>query len=102
MEVLTVDGAFANVPGAGLRGLLIALALKPGHVVPKATLVGWIWDEHPPTDATNAFSTAILVIAEPVMRPPSAPPPTRPRHGAHADAGRSRPLTVPLMANLSG
>ena len=79
-EVLTDDSAFANVPGARLRGLLIAIALKPGHVVPKATVVDWIWGEHPPADATNAFSTAILVIAELVMRPPSAPPLTRPRH----------------------
>jgi predicted ATPase/DNA-binding SARP family transcriptional activator len=54
-EVRTDDGAFADVPGARLRGLLIALALKPGHVVPKATLVDWIWGEHPPTDATNAL-----------------------------------------------
>ncbi|ONI88923.1 AfsR family transcriptional regulator [Saccharothrix sp. ALI-22-I] len=54
-EVRTDDGAFADVPGARLRGLLIALALKPGHVVPKATLVDWIWGEHPPADAANAL-----------------------------------------------
>ena len=49
------DGVFADVPGARLRGLLIALALNPGRVVPKATLVDWIWGEHPPADATNAL-----------------------------------------------
>src|SRR5205807_1854958 len=54
-EVRTDDGAFVDVPGARLRGLLIALALEPGHAVPKATLVGWIWGEHPPADATNAL-----------------------------------------------
>jgi DNA-binding SARP family transcriptional activator len=42
-EVHTDDGVVADVPGARLRGLLIALALEPGHVVPKATLVDWIW-----------------------------------------------------------
>jgi hypothetical protein len=36
------DGVVADVPGARLRGLLIALALEPGRVVPKATLVDWI------------------------------------------------------------
>ncbi|MDH6461856.1 putative ATPase/DNA-binding SARP family transcriptional activator [Micromonospora sp. A200] len=54
-EVRTDDGALADVPGARLRGLLIALALEPGRVVPKATLVDWIWGEHPPADATNAL-----------------------------------------------
>ena len=47
-EVRTDDGASADVPGPRLRGLLIALALEPGRVVPKATLVDWIWGEHPP------------------------------------------------------
>ncbi|MDR2984994.1 MAG: winged helix-turn-helix domain-containing protein, partial [Nocardiopsaceae bacterium] len=54
-EVHTDDGAFAEVPGARLRGLLTALALEPGHVVPKATLVDWIWGERPPSDAANAL-----------------------------------------------
>ncbi len=54
-EVRTDDGAFADVPGARLRGLLIALALEPGRVIPKATLVDWIWGEQPPADATNAL-----------------------------------------------
>ncbi|MFC7549159.1 BTAD domain-containing putative transcriptional regulator [Plantactinospora sp. GCM10030261] len=54
-EVRTDDGSPANVPGARLRGLLVALALDPGRVVPKATLVDWIWGEQPPADATNAL-----------------------------------------------
>ena len=53
-EVRADDGVAADVPGARLRGLLIALALEPGRVVPKATLVDWIWGENPPADAANA------------------------------------------------
>ncbi|WP_432993573.1 BTAD domain-containing putative transcriptional regulator [Dactylosporangium sp. CA-233914] len=54
-EVRTADGIPADVPGARLRALLIALALEPGRVVPKATLVDWIWGENPPSDAANAL-----------------------------------------------
>ncbi len=54
-EVRTNDGILADVPGARLRALLIALALEPGRVVPKATLVDWIWGENPPADAANAL-----------------------------------------------
>ncbi|MEV0442327.1 BTAD domain-containing putative transcriptional regulator [Streptomyces spectabilis] len=59
LEVRTDDGVAADVPGARLRGLLTALALKPGHVVPKASLVDWIWGEHPPADATNALQRLV-------------------------------------------
>ena len=58
-EVRADDGVLTDVPGARLRGLLIALALKSGHAVPKATLVDWIWGEHPPTDATNALQRLV-------------------------------------------
>ncbi|MEJ3749782.1 BTAD domain-containing putative transcriptional regulator [Actinomycetes bacterium KLBMP 9797] len=58
-EVRTDDGVLADVPGARLRGLLIALALEPGRVVPKATLVDWIWGERPPADATNALQRLV-------------------------------------------
>src|SRR6266487_4335768 len=54
-EVRTDDGVLADVPGARLRALLVALALEPGHVVPRATLVDWIWGERPPSDAANAL-----------------------------------------------
>ncbi|WP_367133954.1 BTAD domain-containing putative transcriptional regulator [Saccharothrix sp. HUAS TT1] len=54
-EVHLDDGAPAGVPGARLRALLVALALEPGRVVPKAALVDWIWGEHPPSDAANAL-----------------------------------------------
>jgi predicted ATPase/DNA-binding SARP family transcriptional activator len=58
-EVRTDEGVLADVPGARLRGLLIALALEPGHVVGKATLVDWIWGEHPPADASNALQRLV-------------------------------------------
>ncbi len=58
-EVRTDDGVVADVPGARLRALLIALALEPGHLVPKATLVDWIWGEHPPSDAANALQRLV-------------------------------------------
>jgi predicted ATPase/DNA-binding SARP family transcriptional activator len=58
-EVRTDDGVLADVPGARLRGLLIALALEPGHVVPKTALVDWIWGEQPPADATNALQRLV-------------------------------------------
>lgn len=58
-EVRADDGGLADVPGARLRGLLIALALRPGQVVPKASLIDWIWGEHPPADATNALQRLV-------------------------------------------
>src|ERR1700722_12099602 len=58
-EVQTDDGVLADVPGARLRGLLIALALEPGHAVPKATLVDWIWGERPPSEAANALQRLV-------------------------------------------
>ncbi|MEU4437457.1 BTAD domain-containing putative transcriptional regulator [Micromonospora chalcea] len=57
---VTLDGGVpADVPGARLRGLLAALALQPGRVVPKATLVDWIWGEQPPADAANALQRLV-------------------------------------------
>jgi predicted ATPase/DNA-binding SARP family transcriptional activator len=58
-EVRADDGVLADVPGARLRALLIALALEPGHVVGKATLVDWIWGENPPADAANALQRLV-------------------------------------------
>ncbi|GIF75277.1 BTAD domain-containing putative transcriptional regulator [Asanoa siamensis] len=54
-EVELDDGTLADVPGARLRALLIALALEPGRVVSKGALVDWIWGENPPADAANAL-----------------------------------------------
>jgi predicted ATPase/DNA-binding SARP family transcriptional activator len=58
-EVRADDGVVADLPGARLRALLIALALEPGRVVPKATLVDWIWGERPPADAANALQRLV-------------------------------------------
>ncbi len=58
-EVRADDGVLADVPGARLRALLIALALDPGHAVPKATLIDWIWGEQPPADAANALQRLV-------------------------------------------
>ncbi|MGK8522110.1 BTAD domain-containing putative transcriptional regulator [Nocardia asteroides] len=58
-EMRANDGVPADVPGARLRGLLIALALEPGRAVPKATLIDWIWGEHPPSDAANALQQLV-------------------------------------------
>ena len=58
-EVRTDDGVLADVPGARLRGLLVALALQPGHAVPKATLIDWIWGERPPSGAANALQRLV-------------------------------------------
>ena len=54
-EVRTDDGGLADVPGARLRALLIALALGPGRVIPKSILIDWIWGENPPADVANAL-----------------------------------------------
>ncbi len=58
-EVRSEDGSFVDVPGPRLRALLIALALRPGHAVPKAPLVDWIWGARPPADATNALQRLV-------------------------------------------
>ena len=59
IEVRTDAGVLVDVPGARLRGLLIALALGPGRVVSKAALVDWIWGERPPADAANALQRLV-------------------------------------------
>ncbi|MFI1563173.1 BTAD domain-containing putative transcriptional regulator, partial [Streptomyces sp. NPDC020490] len=59
LEVRADGGASVDVPGVRLRGLLAALALRPGQVVPRTSLVDWIWGEHPPADATNALQRLV-------------------------------------------
>ncbi|WP_369373113.1 BTAD domain-containing putative transcriptional regulator [Promicromonospora sp. Populi] len=58
-EVRLDDGIAVDLPGTRLRTLLVALALNPGRVVPKATLVDWIWGEHPPAEAANALQRLV-------------------------------------------
>jgi predicted ATPase/DNA-binding SARP family transcriptional activator len=59
LEVRSDDGGLADVPGARLRGLLVAFALRPGQAVQKASLIDWIWGEHPPADAANALQRLV-------------------------------------------
>ncbi|MEU6537817.1 BTAD domain-containing putative transcriptional regulator [Streptomyces sp. NPDC047000] len=59
LEVRAGDGGPVDVPGARLRALLVALALRPGQVVPRASLVDWIWGEQPPADAANALQRLV-------------------------------------------
>ncbi|MGI5221513.1 BTAD domain-containing putative transcriptional regulator [Nocardia sp. CA-290969] len=59
LEIRADDGGSIEVPGARLRALLIALALEPGRVVQKTTLVDWIWGEQPPADAANALQALV-------------------------------------------
>ncbi|WP_459549187.1 BTAD domain-containing putative transcriptional regulator [Nocardia sp. X0981] len=59
LEIRREDGGSIEVPGVRLRALLIALALEPGRVVPKATLIDWIWGERPPADAVNALQALV-------------------------------------------
>jgi hypothetical protein len=113
-EVLTDDSAFANVPGARLRGLVIALALKrTGSRTALNTEVGFramCLIPYEPLDRCRRerlcprMPSVALTLQSPKTTigaaADTAPP--RPCRGAHADAGRSRPLTVPLVVNLSG
>ncbi|WP_240771792.1 BTAD domain-containing putative transcriptional regulator [Nocardia sp. CS682] len=48
-----------EIPGARLRTLMVALALEPGRVVPKSTLVDWIWGEQLPADAANSLQALV-------------------------------------------
>jgi len=59
LEVRTNGGEVADVPGARLRGVLVALALRPNQVVPKASLIDWVWGENPPADAANALQRLV-------------------------------------------
>ncbi|MEU2014059.1 BTAD domain-containing putative transcriptional regulator, partial [Nocardia sp. NPDC019302] len=59
LEIRLDDGGSIEVPGARLRALLIALALEPGRVVAKTTLVDWIWGAQPPSDAANALQALV-------------------------------------------
>jgi predicted ATPase/DNA-binding SARP family transcriptional activator len=58
-EVRGADGGPAEVPGARLRALLTALALEPGRLVGKGTLIDWIWGAQPPADASNALQRLV-------------------------------------------
>ncbi|WP_307848809.1 BTAD domain-containing putative transcriptional regulator [Microbispora oryzae] len=58
-EVLNHDGTPVEVAGIRLRALLAALALQPGRIVPRTSLVDWIWGEEPPADEANAVQALV-------------------------------------------
>ncbi|MFF3226716.1 BTAD domain-containing putative transcriptional regulator [Nocardia suismassiliense] len=59
LEIREEDGGLIEIPGARLRTLVVALALEPGRVVPKTTLVDWIWGEQLPADAANSLQALV-------------------------------------------
>jgi predicted ATPase len=59
LQIRADDGALLEMPGARIRALLVALALEPGRVVPRARLVDWIWGEQPPSDVANALQALV-------------------------------------------
>jgi predicted ATPase/DNA-binding SARP family transcriptional activator len=59
LEIRADDGGLLELPGTRIRALLIALALEPGRVVPRARLVDWIWGEQPPSDVANALQALV-------------------------------------------
>ncbi|WP_343243965.1 BTAD domain-containing putative transcriptional regulator [Streptomyces sp. SID13726] len=58
-QALRPDGTFLPLGGARLRALLTVLALRPGRTVPVSVLVGEVWDDDPPADATGALQALV-------------------------------------------
>ncbi|MFJ2769983.1 AfsR/SARP family transcriptional regulator [Streptomyces sp. NPDC087300] len=54
-QALRPDGTVLPVGGARLRALLTVLALRAGRTVSAAVLVGEVWADSPPADATGAL-----------------------------------------------
>jgi predicted ATPase/DNA-binding SARP family transcriptional activator len=59
LEVTDVDGRLVRVGGHRVRALLILLALEPGRVVPVHSLIGRLWPEDRPADASNALQSLV-------------------------------------------
>ncbi|MDR6977188.1 putative ATPase/DNA-binding SARP family transcriptional activator [Streptomyces sp. 3330] len=53
------QGTAVSVPGARLRALLTALALRPGRLTAPETLIDEVWAENPPQDAPAALQALI-------------------------------------------
>ncbi|KRD21109.1 BTAD domain-containing putative transcriptional regulator [Streptomyces sp. Root264] len=53
------QGVAVPVPGARLRALLTALALRPGRLTAPETLIDEVWPEAPPQDAPAALQALI-------------------------------------------
>lgn len=53
------QGTALSIPGARLRALLAALALRPGRTVPPEDLIDDIWTDAPPQDAHAALQALV-------------------------------------------
>lgn len=58
-RALRADGTPYAVGGPRLRALLTVLALRPGRIVPAATLVSEVWDGDAPADAAGALQALV-------------------------------------------
>ncbi|MET7647649.1 BTAD domain-containing putative transcriptional regulator [Streptomyces sp. NPDC005426] len=58
-EARDESGAALPLGGTRLRALLAALALRPGRAVPVTELVGDVWADEPPADATAALQALV-------------------------------------------
>lgn len=59
LRVTGTDGRAIDVGGTRLRTLLVRLALEPGRVVGTPALIAAVWDDDPPSGATNALQTLV-------------------------------------------
>ncbi|MEU7723885.1 BTAD domain-containing putative transcriptional regulator [Streptomyces sp. NPDC040724] len=59
LDVRGEDGSGVGVGGPRLRALLILLALEPGRVVASELLIDGIWQDEPPSGATNALQALV-------------------------------------------
>ncbi|MER6788180.1 BTAD domain-containing putative transcriptional regulator [Streptomyces sp. NPDC000658] len=53
------QGSAVSLPGARLRALLTALALRPGRLTAPETLIDEVWAEDPPQDALAALQALV-------------------------------------------
>jgi predicted ATPase/DNA-binding SARP family transcriptional activator/Tfp pilus assembly protein PilF len=59
LEVVDDSGAVVALSGAKLRGLLAALAMRPGQVVSADRLVEELWGEDPPAGVINSLQVLV-------------------------------------------
>ncbi|NJQ06316.1 AfsR/SARP family transcriptional regulator [Streptomyces lonarensis] len=60
LEVRDADGTTARVSAPMLRALLVALALRPGQVVPASELLGQLWGEELPQSARTTLRNYVM------------------------------------------
>lgn len=64
IEVASADGLVRAVPGLRRRAVLAVLGLNPGRTVSIDQLIDVVWDEEPPTTATNTLQRNISYLRE--------------------------------------